>query len=51
MPWFLYLFVAAVLVRATGLVPDGLLSRANDGSSILPAAGMFGLGLGILVMD
>lgn len=50
-PWFLYAFVAAVLLRATGLLPEAALSVANHGSSIFLAAGMFGLGLGIVLKD
>ena len=50
-PWFLYAFVAAVLLRATGLLPDQALTVANHGSSIFLAAGMFGLGLGIVLKD
>lgn len=50
-PWFLYAFVAAVLLRATGLLPEQALTVANHGSSIFLAAGMFGLGLGIVLRD
>lgn len=50
-PWFLYAFVAAVLLRATGFVPQQALSVANHGSSIFLAGGMFGLGLGIVLKD
>lgn len=50
-PWFLYAFVAAVLLRATGLLPEQALTVANHGSSICLAAGMFGLGLGIVLKD
>lgn len=50
-PWFLYAFVAAVLVRASGLVPEQVLTAASHGSSIFLAAGMFGLGLGIVLKD
>lgn len=50
-PWFLYAFVAAVLLRATGVVPEQVLTAANHGSSIFLAAGMFGLGLGIVLKD
>lgn len=48
-PWFLWAFVAAVALRATGIVPAGVLQPAAALSSILLAAGMFGLGLGIVV--
>lgn len=51
LPWFLYAFLAAVLLRATGLVPDQALTVALHGSSIFLAAGMFGLGLGIVLRD
>lgn len=50
-PWFLYAFVAAVLLRATGILPESALTVASHGSSILLAAGMFGLGLGIVLKD
>lgn len=50
-PWFLYAFVAAVLLRATGLVPDEVLTVAHHGSTVLLAAGMFGLGLGVVLKD
>lgn len=50
-PWFLYAFVAAVLLRATGSVPESALAVANHGSSIFLAAGMFGLGLGIVLKE
>jgi uncharacterized integral membrane protein (TIGR00698 family) len=50
-PWFLYAFVAAVFLRATGLLPEAALTVASHGSSILLAAGMFGLGLGIVLKD
>ena len=50
-PWFLYAFAAAVLMRATGLVPEQALTVANHASSIFLAAGMFGLGLGIVLRD
>lgn len=48
-PWFLHAFVAAVALRATGLLPTQLLTVAQHGSSIFLAAGMFGLGLGIVL--
>ncbi len=50
-PWFLYAFVAAVAIRATGVLPDDVLTGATHASTILLAAGMFGLGLGIVVKD
>lgn len=50
-PWFLTAFIGAVALRATGILPPVALDLASDASSILLAAGMFGLGLGIAVRD
>jgi uncharacterized integral membrane protein (TIGR00698 family) len=50
-PWFLYAFVTAVLLRATGLLPEQAIAAASHSSTILLAAGMFGLGLGIVLKD
>ena len=50
-PWFLYAFVGAVLLRATGLVPEPAIAVANHASSICLAAGMFGLGLGLVLRE
>lgn len=48
-PWFLVAFVVAVVIRATDVLPSYALQLAKDTSSILLAAGMFGLGLGIVL--
>jgi uncharacterized integral membrane protein (TIGR00698 family) len=45
-PWFLTGFALMVGVRSLGLLPDWLLSAADPVTSVLLAAGMFGLGLG-----
>lgn len=50
-PWFLYAFVAAVLLRATGILPELALTAASHGSTIFLAAGMLGLGLGIVLKN
>lgn len=50
-PWFLYAFVGAVALRATGLLPPAVQDVAGHASTILLAAGMFGLGLGIVLRD
>jgi uncharacterized integral membrane protein (TIGR00698 family) len=50
-PWFLIAFVVAVVIRATGLLPSVVLDVASHASSILLAAGMFGLGLGIVLKE
>src|SRR5690606_24457489 len=46
-PWFVIGFLLAVVVRSTGLLPDPLLDAAIQVSTLLLAAGMFGLGLAI----
>ena len=50
-PWFLWAFIAAVALRATGVLPAGALDAATAASTILLAAGMFGLGLGLVLKD
>lgn len=50
-PWFVTGFLLAVLVRSTGLVPPMVLDVALDASTLLLAAGMFGLGLAIHVRE
>ncbi|HET9631722.1 MAG TPA: putative sulfate exporter family transporter [Terrabacter sp.] len=50
-PWFLAGFVAAVVLRSTGLVPAGGLAAADLATNVLLAAGMFGLGLGFRLRD
>lgn len=50
-PWFLWAFVAAVAVRASGVLPEPALQIAATASTICLAAGMFGLGLGLVLKD
>jgi uncharacterized integral membrane protein (TIGR00698 family) len=50
-PWFVAGFVVAVAARSTGLLPDGTVSVADDLTTVLLAAGMFGLGLGVRARD
>lgn len=46
-PWFVHGFLAAIALRATGVLPDAALAPLEDLSTWLLAAGMFGLGLGL----
>ncbi|MFC6152485.1 YeiH family protein [Nocardioides yefusunii] len=48
-PWFLTLFVVAVLVRSTGMLPDAVLSTTAVLTQWCLGAGMFGMGLGIVL--
>ena len=50
-PWFVTGFLLAVVVRSTGLVPSAVLDVAHQASTLLLAAGMFGLGLAIHVRE
>ncbi len=50
-PWFLYAFIAAVLVRSAGVLPEAVLTASVTASTVLLAAGMFGLGVGIALRD
>ncbi len=50
-PWFVAGFVIAVAVRATGVVGPVALDLADAATTLLLAAGMFGLGLGLRVRD
>lgn len=45
-PWFVTGFVLAVALRSTGILPVGALDVAGQATTLLLAAGMFGLGLG-----
>lgn len=47
LPFFVAAFVVAVAVRASGIVPDGLLDDAQRIQSILLVAALFALGTGI----
>lgn len=46
-PGFVLAFLAAVLVRSSGLVPDGLLSAAQELQQVLLTAAMVALGAGV----
>lgn len=46
-PWFVIGFVAAVAIRSTGLVPHTVLEGTDVLTTLLLAAAMFGLGLGV----
>lgn len=50
-PWFILAFVVAVAVRTSGLLPQGVLSVADVLTTLLLAAGMYGLGMGIRARD
>lgn len=50
-PWFIAAFVGAVALRSTGLLPTSLLSATDLATTLLLAAGMYGLGLGIRAKD
>lgn len=50
-PWFVIGFVIAVAIRSTSLVPDVALDIAQQATTLLLAAGMFGLGLGFRIRD
>lgn len=50
-PWFLWAFLAAVALRATDVLSADFLAVANAASTICLAAGMFGLGLGLVLKE
>lgn len=50
-PWFVLGFGAAVALRSSGAVPAVALPAAQTLTTLLLAAGMFGLGLGLRVRD
>lgn len=50
-PWFVIGFAAAVAVRSTGVLPPSVLDVADGATTVLLAAAMFGLGLGLRVRD
>lgn len=50
-PWFILAFAAAVAVRSTGALPPSLLDVTGIVTTVLLAAGMYGLGLGIRAKD
>jgi uncharacterized integral membrane protein (TIGR00698 family) len=47
LPWFVIGFGICAALRTSGLVPEALVSPATDGSRILTAVAMAGLGLGV----
>ncbi|WP_341229727.1 YeiH family protein [Nocardioides salarius] len=51
LPWFLVGFVLMVAVRSSGLLPGQLVEAADDVTTVLLAAGMFGLGLGLRLRE
>ncbi len=48
-PWFVIGFVAAAAVRSTGVLPPLVLDGVGAVATVLLAAAMFGLGLGLVV--
>lgn len=50
-PWFVLGFALAVAIRSTGLLPALVVDGSQDAATLLLAAGMFGLGLGIRARD
>lgn len=50
-PWFVVGFLAACLVGSTGLLPGAVTSAASTAATLLLAAGMYGLGLGLTGRD
>lgn len=50
-PWFIVAFVGAVAVRTSDLLPQGVLSVTDVLTTLLLAAGMYGLGMGIRARD
>lgn len=50
-PWFVVGFALAVAARSTGVVPGVALDVADVVTTLLLAAGMFGLGLGIRMRE
>lgn len=51
LPWFLVGFVLMVALRSSGLLPGQLVEAADDVTTVLLAAGMFGLGLGLRLRE
>lgn len=50
-PWFVAGFLVAVLLRSSGMLGEGVLGVGDQLATLLLAAGMFGLGLGLRVRD
>lgn len=51
LPWFLVGFVVMVALRSSDLLPGQLVGAADDVTTVLLAAGMFGLGLGLRLRE
>lgn len=51
LPWFLVGFVVMVALRSSDLLPGQLVGAADDVTTVLLAAGMFGLGLGLRMRE
>jgi uncharacterized membrane protein YadS len=50
-PWFVIGFLVSAAIRSTGLMPEPVLDVADQLTTVLLAAAMFGLGLGMVVRD
>lgn len=50
-PWFVAGFLLAVVLRSSGVLGGGVLGVGDQLATLLLAAGMFGLGLGLRVRD
>lgn len=50
-PWFILAFAVAVAVRSAGLLPAQVLEGTSLAITLLLAAGMYGLGMGIRAKD
>lgn len=50
-PWFILAFAVAVAVRSAGLLPAQVLEGTGLATTLLLAAGMYGLGMGIRAKD
>jgi uncharacterized integral membrane protein (TIGR00698 family) len=47
LPWFVIGFVICAALRTAGMIPESIVPAATDGSRILTAVAMAGLGLGV----
>lgn len=50
-PWFLIGFIIAAVIGGMGVIPQGAMPWVNHAGTLLLAAGMFGLGLGIRIRN
>ena len=50
-PWFLIGFIIAAVIAGLGVIPQGAMPWVNHAGTLLLAAGMFGLGLGIRIRN